>query len=160
MRLRRLNCLVPLGGVERWSIQHPSRYIDCGASVQSDSLSSSRQAVSSRQDQNSPGRDLLRDLSPDRCAVRTTAEIWPGTRAVDGLQEFQHRTTMKTSRLPRDHHPDTAKMADVRNKTERGPSSLNKSPHLVIVYQAWFRVFYRMISIKKLKEMGEERTQV
>lgn len=160
MQLPRLNCLVPPGGVERWCIQHPSLFIDCGASVQLEPLSRSRQAVSSRQDQNSPGRDLLRDLSLDRCAVRTTAEIRPGTRAVDVLQEFQHRPTMKTSRLSRDHHPDTAKMADVRNKTERGPSSLNKSPHLPIVYQAWFRVFYRIISIKKLKEMGEERTQV
>lgn len=124
MQLRRLNCLVPPGGVERWSTQHPSLNLDCGASVQLEPLSRSRQAVSSRQDQNSPGRDLLRDLSLGRCAVRTTVEIRPGTRAVDVLQEFHHRPDMKASRLPRDH-PDTAKTADVRNKTERGPNTVS-----------------------------------
>lgn len=124
MQLCRLNCLVPPGGVESWSTQHPSLYLDCGISGQSEPLSRSRQAVSSRQDQNSSGRDLFRDLSLDRCAERTTAEIQPGTRAVDVLQEFHHRPAMKTSRLPRDH-PDAAKTADIRNKTARGLSTVS-----------------------------------
>lgn len=119
MQLCRLNCLVPPGGVERWSTQHPSLYyLDCRASEQLEPLSRSRQAVSSRQDQHSPGRDLF------RCAVRATAEIRPGTRAVDVLQEFHHRPAMKTSRLPRDH-PDAAKTADIRNKTARGLSTVS-----------------------------------
>lgn len=128
MQLCRLNCLLPPGVAERWSTHHPSLYLDCRASEQLEPLSRSRQAVNSRQDQNSPGRDLFRDLSLDRCAVRTTAEIRPGTRAVDVLQEFHHRPTMKTSRLPRDH-PDAAKAADIRNKTAKGLSTVSTIAH-------------------------------